>query len=93
MRHREWTGAARRKAMEGIDLVGTTVAGGGEHDGSGDKVVGLPAGTPMIQLIKSADEERGARKQDHRESKLTDDEHVAKPLMTATPSHAARAAL
>src|SRR6266446_8625108 len=79
--------------MEAGDLVGVAVAGRGEHDSSAEKALGLPAAASVIQLIETTNIERGARKQNHGECKLADDESVAKTLMTATSRRAARAAL
>src|SRR5258708_32763095 len=79
--------------MEGGDLVGVAVAGRGKHNCSGKKAIGLPAAASVIQLIETTNVECGAREQNHGEGKLADDESVAKALMTAASSHAARAAL
>ena len=49
--------------MEAGDLIGVAVAGRGKHDGSGEKVLGLPAAASVIQFIETADIERGAREQ------------------------------
>src|SRR5450755_3338020 len=79
--------------MEAGDLVGVAVAGRGKHNGSSKEVLGLPAVASVTQLIETTNVERSTREQNHGEGKLTDDESVAKALMTAASSHAARAAL
>ena len=79
--------------MEGGDLVRVRVAGGREDNCSCDEVLGLPAGTTVIQLIETTDKKRGTREQDHGEGELANNEGVTEALMTATSGRAARAAL
>jgi len=70
------------EALEGGDLLRVRVVAGWQQEGAGDQVVGSPAGAAIVQIIEAADENAGAREQDHRDGKLADDEEMAETLVS-----------